>query len=84
MPTNLGLITNEVDKFLKKKDGRRIILLDGMEYLIAQNNFSKVFKLLNHLNDMIGVSSGILMIPFDMASVEEKEAAMLKADLEVV
>jgi parallel beta-helix repeat protein len=85
MPTNLGLITNEVDKFLQKnEDGRRVILLDGLEYLIAQNNFGKVLKLLNHLNDMIGVSSGILMIPFDMASVEEKEAAMLKADLEIV
>jgi hypothetical protein len=85
MPTNLGLITNEVDKFLQQhEDGRRIILLDGMEYLIAQNNFGKVLKLLNHLNDMVGVSGGVLMIPFDMASVEEKEAAMLKADLEVV
>jgi parallel beta-helix repeat protein len=85
MPTNLGLITNEVDKFLRKnEDGKRVILLDGMEYLIAQNNFGKVLKLLNHLNDMVGVSSGILMIPFDMASVEEKEAAMLKANLEVV
>lgn len=85
MPTNLGLITNEVDTFLQENDdGRRVILLDGLEYLIAQNSFGKVLKLLSHLNDMIGVSSGILMIPFDMASVEEKEAAMLKADLEVV
>jgi parallel beta-helix repeat protein len=85
MPTNLGLITNGVDKFLREnEDGRRVILLDGMEYLIAQNNFGKVLKLLNHLNDMVGVNSGILMIPFDMASVEEKEAAMLKANLEVV
>ncbi len=85
IPTNLGLITNEVDKFLdENKDGRRLILLDGLEYLIAQNGFGKVLKLLNHLRDMMGVSNGTLLIPFDMKSVEEKEAAMLKADLEVV
>jgi parallel beta-helix repeat protein len=85
MPTNLGLITNEMDKFLNKnKDGRRIVLLDGLEYLIAQNGFGKVLKLLNHLKDTIGVSNGTLLIPFDMKSVEEKDAAMLRADLEVV
>jgi parallel beta-helix repeat protein len=85
LPTNLGLITNEVDKFLNKnKDGRRIILLDGMEYLIAQNEFGKVLKLLNHLKDMMGVSNGTLLIPFDIKSVEEKEAAMLKANLKIV
>ena len=79
------LITNEVDKFLdENKDGRRLILLDGLEYLIAQNGFGKVLKLLNHLRDMMGVSNGTLLVPFDMKSVEEKEAAMLKADLEVV
>jgi parallel beta-helix repeat protein len=85
MPTNLGLITNEMDKFLNKnKDGRRIVLLDGLEYLIAQNGFGKVLKLLNHLKDTIGVHNGTLLIPFDMKSVEEKDAAMLRADLEVV
>ncbi|MEE9224437.1 MAG: DUF835 domain-containing protein [Thermoplasmata archaeon] len=85
IPTNLGLITNEVDKFLDKNtDGRRLILLDGLEYLIAQNGFGKVLKLLNHLRDRMGVSNGTLLIPFDMKSVEEKEAAMLRADLEVV
>lgn len=85
MPTNLGLITNEVDKFLQKnEDGKRVILLDGLEYLVAQNSFSKVLKLLTHLKDTMGVHNGTLLIPFDMKSVEEKEAAMLKADLEVV
>ena len=85
MPTNLGLITNEVDKFLRANEGvRRIVFIDGLEYLIAQNGFGKVLKLLNYLKDTMGVHSGILLIPFDIKSVEETEAAMLRADLEVI
>lgn len=85
MPTNLGLITNEVDKFFSANEGgRRMVLIDGLEYLIAQNGFGKVLKLLTYLKDTMGVHSGVLLIPFDMKSVEETEAAMLRADLEVV
>ncbi|TET90334.1 MAG: DUF835 domain-containing protein [Methanomassiliicoccales archaeon] len=85
MPTNLGLITNEVEKFLKEhKDGRRVILLDGLEYLIAQNDFGKVLKLVNYLKDTIGTNRGSLLIPFNLKTVEDKEAAMLTSDLEVV
>ena len=85
MPTNLDLITNEVDKFLRANEGgRRIVLIDGLEYLIAQNGFGKVLKLLTHLKDTMGVHNGVMLIPFDMKSVEETEAAMLRADLEVL
>ncbi|MCK4443118.1 MAG: DUF835 domain-containing protein, partial [Thermoplasmata archaeon] len=85
MPTNLGLITNEVDKFLEaNQDARRLVLLDGLAYLIAQNGFAKVLKLLNHLKDTMGVHSGAMLIPFDMNTIDEKDAAMLRGDFEVV
>ncbi len=85
MPTNLGLITNEVDKFLEaNRDARRVILLDGLAYLIAQNGFGKVLKLLNHLKDTMGVHNGAMIIPFDMNAVDDKEAAMLRADFKVI
>lgn len=85
LPTNLGLITNEVEKFLTgEKDGKRIVLLDGLEYLVAQNGFGKVLKLLSHLSDTMEACKGVLLIPFNINSIEEREAAMLEADFEVV
>jgi len=85
VPTNLGLLTSEADRFLRHdKKRRRIILLDGLEYLIAQNDFKRVLKLVNYLKDSVGVNRGVLLIPFNLRSVNERQAAMLTSDLEVV
>lgn len=85
VPTNLGLLTSEADKFLRHdRKRRRIILLDGLEYLISQNDFKRVLKLVNYLKDSVGVNRGILLIPFNLKSVNERQAAMLTSDLEVV
>ncbi|UCD92994.1 MAG: DUF835 domain-containing protein [Methanobacteriota archaeon] len=85
IPTNLGAISNVVEKFLKEnKENRTVVVIDGLEYLMAQNGFSKVLKLVHNLKDMVGVSSGSLFIPFNLKSVEERQAALLSGDLEVI
>lgn len=85
IPTNLGAISNVVEKFLKenKKDGT-IVMIDGLEYLVAQNGFGKVLKLLHSLKDSVGVGGSTLLVPFNLQSVSDREGAMLKGDFEVV
>jgi parallel beta-helix repeat protein len=85
LPTYLGGIIREAGEFLEKnKEKRCIILLDGLGYLIAQNSFGKALKLLHALKDNVAVASGMLFVPFNLQSVDEKQAAMLTSDLEVV
>ncbi|MFQ5883868.1 MAG: DUF835 domain-containing protein, partial [Thermoplasmata archaeon] len=85
VPTNLGAIFNQVEKFLgENKDKRNFIVIDGLEYLIAQNDFRKVLKLIHSLRDSIGVGRNTLLIPFNIKSVDERQAALLSGDLEVV
>ncbi len=85
VPTNLGAIFSQVEKFLSEnKGGRNFILIDGLEYLIAQNDFRKVLKLIHSLTDSVGVGRTTLLIPFNLQSLDERQAALISGDLEVV
>lgn len=84
-PTNLGAIILEVQRFLKQNEGKEtIVLLDGLEYLIVQNDFSKVIKFAQNLKDTISVSGSRLLIPFNLVALEESKRALLIRDLEVI
>lgn len=85
LPTHLGGIIKEVEEFLESnREKRTVILLDGLEYLIAQNSFGKALKLVHVLKDHVSVAKGILLVPFNLESVSGREAAMLTSDLEVI
>ncbi len=84
-PTNLGAIILEAQRFLKKEEGKEtIMMLDGLEYLIVQNDFSKVIKFVQTLKDTISVGGSKLLIPFNLAALEESRRALLTRDLELI
>ncbi|MCJ2563587.1 MAG: DUF835 domain-containing protein, partial [Candidatus Thermoplasmatota archaeon] len=84
-PTNLGAIVLEAQRFLKKEEGKdTIMMLDGLEYLIVQNDFSKVIKFVQTLKDTISVAGSKLLIPFNLAALEESRQALLTRDLELI
>ncbi|MFQ6128279.1 MAG: DUF835 domain-containing protein [Thermoplasmata archaeon] len=84
-PTNLGAILLEVERFLKKGKGKEtVVMLDGLEYLIVQNDFSKVIKFVQNLRDTISVSGSKLLMPFNLVAIEESKRALLTRDLEVI
>ncbi|MFQ5909460.1 MAG: DUF835 domain-containing protein [Thermoplasmata archaeon] len=84
-PTNLGAIILEVQRFIQKEEGKEtVVMLDGLEYLIVQNDFSKVIKFVQNLGDTISVKGSKLLIPFNLVAVEESKRALLTRDLEVL
>jgi hypothetical protein len=84
-PTNLGAIAQEVNQFLSEAEGRNpIILLDGVEYLIIQNDFSKVLKLVYSLRDAVSVHGGRLLVPFNLQALDASKWALLTRDLKVL
>jgi hypothetical protein len=69
-----------IEQFTKKtKEG--IVLLDGLEYLIVQNDFKSVLKLIHLLEDFISLSGSILIIPIDPGALEEQELHLLKREM---
>lgn len=82
-PTNLGIITHTMIKFIEENQCG-VILLDGLEYLISNNDFIKVLKLIDQVNDHVSQSKSRLIIPVDPRALEQKELALLERNMEKI
>jgi hypothetical protein len=57
-----------------------VILLDGVEYLIAHNDFASVLALLHDMNELVGLHDAILLLPMDPAAFQEREFALIRRE----
>lgn len=82
-PTSLGLLSHAVMGFLSKmKNG--VVLLDGIEYLVTNNDFKKVIRMLEQINDFVMQYHGYLLVPIDPRAFEERELAILQRNFELI
>lgn len=82
-PTNLGAMADEIAAFVGKNNNP-VILLDGIEYLIVQNDLQKVVRFVSTVRDCVAMNKARLVIPFNMQSVDESGRALLTRDLHVI
>jgi archaellum biogenesis ATPase FlaH len=75
----MNLITDFINK---GKDS--IVILEGLEYLIAQNNFDIVLKFIQTLRDLVLLENSRLIIPLNKDAFNQKELAQLEKELEVL
>jgi predicted hydrocarbon binding protein len=79
-PSNLALLYSDLKTFITENRGC-MVLLSGIEYLISQNGFAKVLKLLQHLNDKIAVTDSSMLVPISPLTLHEPELKMLEKEL---
>lgn len=79
-PANIAMLYSDVKTFITENKGC-MVLLSGLEYLISQNGFQKVLKLLQHVNDKIAVTDSILIAPISPLTLPEAELKMLEKEL---
>ena len=48
---------------------------------MSQNGFSKVLKLLQHLNDKVAVTDSLLLVPVSPLTLLEQDLKMLEKEL---
>ena len=78
-PSGIAELSGVLVSFLDQtKDG--IILIEGLEYLISQNNFRSILNLLQLMNDKIMISDSRLMITLDPATLDEKEVHLIQKE----
>ena len=82
-PTNLGALVQEIERFMSGKEDS-VVLLDGLEYLLVQNDPQKVVKFVHVLVDSASVHHSKLLISFDVKSVSEAVRALITRDLQSV
>jgi len=72
-----------MEQFLSK-DQKGVILLSGIDYLITNNNFITVLRLIQSLRDQVAVSSSILIIPVNPSVLEESQLKLLEREVDVI
>ncbi len=82
-PTNLGGLADEIAIFVEKEK-EPVVLLDGVEYLIIQNDLQKVVKFISTVRDCIAMHKARMLIPFNLQSVDESGRALLTRDLHII
>ncbi len=82
-PTPPENVAMAIDHFLERSKGS-VVLLDGVEYLIAHNDFASILTLLHDLNERVSLTDAVLLLPVDPHAIEEREFNLLKRDLRVL
>lgn len=82
-PTNLGILTHTIVKFIEE-NSCGVILLDGLEYLVSNNDFNKTLRVINQITDHVAQSQCRLIIPVDPRAFDPKELALLERNAEKI
>ncbi|MGI0149948.1 MAG: DUF835 domain-containing protein [Thermoplasmata archaeon] len=76
-PHNLNSLSNLIGNFLN--DGpRAVTLLDGIEYLMINNDFARILHFLEYVNEQIALRRGTLILSVDERAFEAKELAYIE------
>ena len=82
-PTNIGMVHMSIMDFLRKNP-RGMVTLEGVEYLVSNNGFDPILRLLHALNDKITVSDAILLVTMDEQTLAPREMRILEKDFDKV
>lgn len=82
-PTSLAVLTDTIVRFMENNPNS-IVLIEGIEYLITFNDFKKILKSLDSLNETTWVTKSRLLLTIDPRAFEDRELAMLERDRKVV
>jgi len=82
-PTSLAVLTDTIIRFMENNPNS-IVLIEGIEYIVTFNDFRKVLKQLDSMNETAWVTKGRLVVSVDPRAFDEREIAMLERDRKVV
>jgi hypothetical protein len=82
-PTNLQKILSNINQFIKSNPGSAV-MLEGLEYLISNNDFSKILAMIQGINEKVVMNKAVLLIPVDPATFDEKQKGLIEKDVDKV
>src|SRR2546426_521482 len=64
---------------LREEEGpRAVILLDGIEYLMINNDFARILHLLEYVNEQIALHRAAMILSVDERAFDAKELAYIE------
>lgn len=82
-PTSLAVLTDALMRFMENNHNS-IVLVEGLEYAVTFNDFRKVLRSLDLLNETAWITKARLIIAVNPDAFDEKERALLERDRTVL
>jgi len=82
-PTSLAVLTDTIIRFMESTPNS-IVILEGVEYLITFNEFKKVLRHLDSLNETTWLTKARMLVTVSPKAYDDKELALLRRDRRVV
>lgn len=82
-PTELSLLSLEITKFVEGVP-KSVVLLEGLEYVITQNDFESVLRFVNHLHDFVLAHDCAVIVVIDPRVLSTRELALLERSARIV
>jgi len=81
-------LQHEINQFIRRKGKDKktklVILVDGLEYLISNNEFKKALRFIDDLKETVVVNNAILILPISPETYSVKELTLLeKSTIEI-
>ncbi len=83
MPPSLERIAFLVQEFCHDNPGS-VILLEGLEFLVDNNNFGAVLKLIRRLVDLVSQGDQILLVSLSPHIIQERDRRSLEKEMEIL
>jgi len=80
-PKDLEKLSLSLEQFLSREGGG-IVLLDGLEYLITNNNFITVLRLIQSLRDQVAINQSILLMAVNRSTLESHQLNLLEREVD--
>ncbi len=82
-PTNIGILSDTIIRFIEKS-GDSVVMIDGVEFLIVNNDFEKVLRMIHHVSEATMEYKSRLIVSVDPRTLDLREMALLERNMEVI
>ena len=84
-PHNLNSLTTLIRSFIDEAgESGSVILLDGLEYLMINNDPARLFKFFDYLEEVVALGRSIFLTSIDERAFDPKELALLERNAVVL
>lgn len=82
-PSNIGILGDTIIRFIEKTDDS-VVMIDGIEFLIVNNGFDKVLKMIHRVTEVVMEYRSRLIISIDPRALDTRELALLERNMEII
>jgi len=83
-PERLMKIHTIISSFITSSGRNKIIMLDGLEYLISQNDFGTIMRFIQLINEQVNTSKTCMIVPVHPAALNGQQKGILEREVKTL